>query len=119
MVNLAKALEKEGIATFRFDFAGNGESEGSFAYDTYWRKADDLQAVIEHFSRESRAISTVLRHSKGGDVVLLYALKYLDISAVFNIFGRYDLKRGIKERIGKYSMEKIKQDGFIDIKNRT
>ncbi|KAL4269541.1 hypothetical protein GQ457_HM001420 [Hibiscus cannabinus] len=34
MVTLAAALEKEGITAFRFDFAGNGESEGSFEFVT-------------------------------------------------------------------------------------
>ncbi|KAL9339166.1 hypothetical protein Peur_068181 [Populus x canadensis] len=119
MVNLAKALEKEGTSSFRFDFAGNGESEGSFAYGSYWREADDLRSVMEHFRGASRAISAILGHSKGGDVVLLYASKYQDITTVFNVSGRYDLKRGIEERIGKDFMEKIKQDGFINVKNRT
>ncbi|KAG6740592.1 hypothetical protein POTOM_056047 [Populus tomentosa] len=183
MVNLAKALEKEGTSSFRFDFAGNGESEGSFAYGNYWREADDLRSVMEYFRGASRAISAILGHSKGvhiiiqhlncragdkfslgnvcadavalvaevrshlrwqcmlqvvllataclehslllalsdvgGDVVLLYASKYQDITTVFNVSGRYDLKRGIEERIGKDFMEKIKQDGFINVKNRT
>jgi pimeloyl-ACP methyl ester carboxylesterase len=52
-------------------------------------------------------------------VVLLYASKYQDISTVFNVSGRYDLKRGIEERTGKGFMEKIKQDGFIDVKDGT
>ena len=121
MVNLAKALEKEGISAFRFDLAGNGESEGSFAYGNYRREADDLRAVIEHFrgASPSRGISAILGHSKGGNVVLLYASKYQDISTVFNVSGRYDLKRGIEERTGKGFMEKIKQDGFIDVKDGT
>ncbi|KAG5232550.1 esterase/lipase/thioesterase [Salix suchowensis] len=70
MVNLAKALEKEGISVFRLDFAGNGESEGSFSFGNYRREADDLRAVIEHFRRAtpSRGVSAILGHSKGGDV---------------------------------------------------
>ncbi|KAJ6694218.1 hypothetical protein OIU85_004954 [Salix viminalis] len=119
MVNLAKALEKEGISVFRFDFAGNGESEGSFSFGNYWREADDLRAVIEHFrgAAPSRGVSAILGHSKGAGVVLLYASKYQDISTVFNVSGRYDLKKGIEERAGKNFMEKIEQDGFIDVKN--
>ncbi|XWS26688.1 hypothetical protein CRYUN_Cryun26dG0051700 [Craigia yunnanensis] len=86
MVNLAAALEKEGISVFRFDFAGSGESEGSFLF--------------------------------GGNVVLLYASKYQDIHVVVNVSGRYDLKRGIAERLGEDIMEIIKKDGYFDVKNK-
>ncbi|MFQ6642651.1 hypothetical protein Gotur_017857 [Gossypium turneri] len=65
LTNLAAALEKEGISVFRFDFAGNGESEGSFQYGNYYREADDLHAVLQHFSGENRVVSAILGHSKG------------------------------------------------------
>ena len=34
-VQLADRLEAEGLTTLRFDFSGNGESEGSFHYGNY------------------------------------------------------------------------------------
>ncbi|PPS19705.1 hypothetical protein GOBAR_AA00882 [Gossypium barbadense] len=117
MTNLAAALEKEGISVFRFDFAGNGE--GSFQYGNYYREADDLHAVIQHFSGESHVVSAILGHSKGGNVVLLYASKYQDLRIVVNVSGRYDLKRGIAERLGEDFIEIIKKDGHIDVKNKT
>jgi hypothetical protein len=52
-------------------------------------------------------------------VVLLYPSKYHDIHTVVNLSGRYDLKKGIEERLGKDSMQRIKEDGFIDVKNKT
>lgn len=52
-------------------------------------------------------------------MVLLYASKYRDIQIVVNVSGRYDLKRGIAERLGEDFMEKIKKDGYIDVKNKT
>ncbi|XP_059633123.1 uncharacterized protein LOC132275932 isoform X2 [Cornus florida] len=119
MVNLAVALENEGLSTFRFDFAGNGESEGTFQYGNYWREAEDLHAVIQHFSGANRLISAILGHSKGGNVVLLYASKYHDICTVVNVSGRYNLKGGIEDRLGKDFIERIKKDGFIDVKNRS
>lgn len=41
------------------------ESEGSFSYANYWREADDLRAVIQHFCGANRVISAILGHSKG------------------------------------------------------
>ncbi|KAL1218336.1 hypothetical protein V5N11_028047 [Cardamine amara subsp. amara] len=60
-------------------------------------------------------VPIILGHSRGGDVVLLYASKYGDkIRNVINISGRFDLKKGI--RLGDGYMEKVKQQGFIDAK---
>ncbi|CAI9755714.1 unnamed protein product [Fraxinus pennsylvanica] len=118
MVNLAAAFEKEGISAFRFDFAGNGESEGTFQYGNYRREADDLRVVVKHFRGEKRCVVAIIGHSKGGNAVLLYASKCNDIKTVVNIAGRYNLRRGIEGRLGKDFREKIEQNGFIDVKNR-
>ena len=48
-------------------------------------------------------------------MVLLYASKYHDISNVINLSGRYDLKKGIRERLGEDFLENIKEQGFIDV----
>ncbi|XP_024182156.1 uncharacterized protein LOC112187541 isoform X2 [Rosa chinensis] len=63
--NLAVALEKQGISSFRFDFAGNGESEGAFQVGHLRREADDLHAVIQHFSGSNHVVNAIFGHSKG------------------------------------------------------
>ncbi|GAA0151598.1 hypothetical protein LIER_37315 [Lithospermum erythrorhizon] len=118
MVSIAAALVSEGISAFRFDFAGNGESEGSFQYGNYRREAEDLRAVVEHFTASGREIKAIIGHSKGGNIVLLYASKYHNIFTVVNVSGRYRLERGIQERLGEGFLERIKKDGFIDVKNK-
>lgn len=118
MVNLAAALEKDGISAFRFDFAGNGESEGSFQYGNYYREVEDLRAVVQHFREEKYVTTAIVGHSKGGNVVLLYASKYKDIQTVVNISGRFNLAGGMESRLGKNFVQRIKQDGFIDVKNK-
>uniref|UniRef100_A0A453IRD4 Small ribosomal subunit protein uS10c n=1 Tax=Aegilops tauschii subsp. strangulata TaxID=200361 RepID=A0A453IRD4_AEGTS len=57
--------------------------------------------------------------SKGGDVVIIYASMYQDVSRVINISGRFDLKRGIADRLGSDYMERINQHGFIDVAQKT
>ncbi|KAJ7966424.1 alpha/beta-Hydrolases superfamily protein [Quillaja saponaria] len=118
MVNLAAALEKDGVTAFRFDFAGNGESDGSFQYGNYYREADDLRTVVQYFREKKYVIIAIVGHSKGGNVVLLYASKYNDVPTVVNISGRFNLARGIDGRLGKDFMQRIKQNGYIDVKNR-
>lgn len=50
--------------------------------------------------------------------MLLYASKYRDMRIVVSVSGRYDLRSGIEMRLGVDFMERIKVDGFIDVKNK-
>ncbi|KAK8547363.1 hypothetical protein V6N13_098073 [Hibiscus sabdariffa] len=70
MVTLATALGREGTSAFRFDFAGNVESEGSFMYGNYGREAEDLRAVVQHFRNKERLITAIVGHSKGNLLML-------------------------------------------------
>ncbi|KAK2395601.1 alpha/beta-Hydrolases superfamily protein [Trifolium repens] len=106
------------LAAKRLGFRSR-ESEGSFQYGNYWTEVDDLHAVAQHFRESNRVIRAIVGHSKGGDVVLLYASIYHDIKSVVNLSGRYDLKEGIEERLGKDYLERIKKDSFIDVRTRT
>lgn len=54
----------------------------------------------------------------GGNAVVLYAAKYDEVFKVVNISGRFDLERGIEGRLGKDFLQRIKQDGYIDVKSK-
>ena len=115
--NVAVALEKERIIAFHFYFSGNWESEGGFNYGNCKYEADDLHSVIQHFSNTNCVVTTIIGHSRGGNVVLLYASKYCNdgnVRNVISISGRYDLKKGI--RLGDGYLERIKEQRFIDAK---
>ncbi|KAG9131866.1 hypothetical protein Leryth_023524 [Lithospermum erythrorhizon] len=118
MVNLATSFDNEGISAFRFDFSGNGESEGVFQYGNYYREADDLHCVVQHFHGKGRLVIALIGHSKGGNAVLLYASRHRDVHNVVNIAGRFNLQRGMEGRLGKDFLQKMEQQGFIDVKNR-
>jgi uncharacterized protein (TIGR00725 family) len=51
-VELARTLQKEGIATFRFDFEGCGDSEGNFGEMTIKREARDLNSALKTVLKE-------------------------------------------------------------------
>ncbi|KAL5698659.1 hypothetical protein ACHQM5_029667 [Ranunculus cassubicifolius] len=119
LVSIANGLANEGISSFRFDFSGNGESEGSYLSGTYGREAEDLHAVVLHFTGTKRVIRSIVGHSKGANVVLLYASRYHDVRTLVNISGCLNLMRGVAERLGKDFMQKIKKDGFMDVTDKT
>lgn len=45
---LAAELSTAGIASLRFDYAGNGASEGTFKIGNYWEEVEDIRAAKEH-----------------------------------------------------------------------
>ena len=46
-VNIARELAKQGYAVLRFDYMGNGDSEGEFEESTVRSNIDDINAAIE------------------------------------------------------------------------
>ncbi|VAH21949.1 uncharacterized protein LOC119349212 isoform X1 [Triticum dicoccoides] len=118
LVDLAAALGSVGVNAFRFDFAGNGESEGLFQYGNYRKEADDLRSVVSYFSEQKYDIIALVGHSKGGNAVLLYASMYHDVTVIVNISGRFALEQGMEGRLGKNFLQRIKKDGYIDVRNK-
>lgn len=47
-LKLSRALEKQGIASFRFDFAGSGESDGDFSDMSVSSELRDAEAVLSY-----------------------------------------------------------------------
>ncbi|GJN08780.1 hypothetical protein PR202_ga26736 [Eleusine coracana subsp. coracana] len=45
ILSLADALTSENISVFRFDFSGNGESEGTFQYGNYYKELAPKQKI--------------------------------------------------------------------------
>jgi len=119
IVDLADAITKQGISIFRFDFSGNGESEGEFQYGNYRKEADDLHSVVSYLYQEKYDVTAIVGHSKGGDVVVLYASLYDDVRTVVNLSGRFYLEKGIEERLGKEFIDRINKEGYIDVTGKS
>ena len=72
--NLADTLEKNDIASIRFDFNGHGESYGAFQSMTVPNEIEDLKRVYE-FASKLDGVTTigVAGHSQGGVVAGMFA----------------------------------------------
>lgn len=83
--NITKALADIGIATFRFDFTGLGQSEGDFADTNFSSNVDDLVKAYEYMDKEFSAPSILIGHSLGGAAVLQASHKMEAVKAVATI----------------------------------
>lgn len=76
LIRLARALENNKIASFRFDFEGCGDSEGELETITVKRQASDLEAVINWALKQKNINKNkiaFLGHSLGTVIAALYA----------------------------------------------
>lgn len=75
-VKLSRALEAKGIAAFRFDFAGSGDSDGDFQNMTATSEIRDAKAILEWVKADPRILSdriSLVGLSMGGYVASIVA----------------------------------------------
>lgn len=74
LTTLASDLEKDGIASLRFDFNGHGQSEGRFEDMTVPNEIEDARHVYEYASKLPGVTSiSMAGHSQGGVVTSMTA----------------------------------------------
>ncbi len=80
--DISSAMADIGYQVLRFDFSGNGRSEGTFTQSTYSKQVRELQCAADYI--RSRGASSVLLagHSMGGTAALLAAARMDDVRGV-------------------------------------
>lgn len=82
VVQIARALSREGLAVLRFDFTGLGESEGDFAETTFSSNVDDLVAAAAFMEARGMPPHLLVGHSLGGTAALAAASRIPGLRAV-------------------------------------
>ena len=68
--NISRSVTAAGIAVFRFDFTGLGQSDGDFAETSFSSNVDDLLSAARWLEDQYRAPEMLFGHSLGGTAVL-------------------------------------------------
>lgn len=87
---ISRALNKEGLALFRFDFTGLGSSGGDFANTNFTSNVQDLVAAADFMRENYEAPKIMIGHSLGGTAVLAAAHKIPEVRAIATIGSPYD-----------------------------
>ena len=80
--DLSLALVDEGFKVLRFDFSGNGQSEGNFSESIYSKQIDDLKSAATFMSVRGAPWIGLAGHSMGAMVALLAASEMEKVKAV-------------------------------------
>ncbi|WIA35809.1 hypothetical protein OEZ86_004196 [Tetradesmus obliquus] len=121
LVRLATAFGRScKLASFRFDFSGNGDSEGEFRYGQYRSEAQELRCAKLHLEQQlGRQVVCMLGHSKGATDVLLYAAQWDDVPCVVNLAARYELQQGVLQRLGPAELQQLEETGQVEMSGRS
>eukprot|EP00922_Rhytidocystis_sp_ex-Travisia-forbesii_P027769 GHVS01040772.1.p1 GENE.GHVS01040772.1~~GHVS01040772.1.p1 ORF type:complete len:285 (+),score=56.33 GHVS01040772.1:121-975(+) len=102
------------ITTVRFDFHGNGESDGDndWSFGGYWKEVDqDIRAVVQFLRSEELNVVMLIGHSRAAGDVLLYSMRFDDVPLVVGVAGRFDMARGITKHFGEAQMKLLEEGG--------
>jgi putative redox protein len=86
--DLADALTTEGLAALRFDFSGNGQSEGAFDQSSYSKHIGEVETAGQLLSDRGAAWIGLAGHSMGASIAVLAAARMAEAKAVCAIAGR-------------------------------
>ena len=82
---ISRALNNVGIALFRFDYTGLGESEGDFTNTNFSSNVQDLIAAANFMRENFQAPQILVGHSLGGTAAIAAAAFIPEIKAVATI----------------------------------
>jgi alpha-beta hydrolase superfamily lysophospholipase len=99
LVELAKALCKQGYVVVRFDPTGTWESEGNISDYTISQYFDDIRHIIDYMLSQNKYTQILIGgHSRGGEVSVLYASRNNKITGVLGIMPSHGPVTGQKRK---------------------
>ncbi len=100
VAGLAEALQQAGIASLKFSFAGNGDSEGRFIDCTVTKEIGDLGAVLDVLEKAGRVIAYG-GHSMGGAVGVKRTAADDRIKVLLSLAGMVDCAKFAQTEFGE------------------
>ncbi len=110
---ISRALNEDGIAVFRFDFTGLGQSEGNFSNTNFTSNVNDILAAADFMRAELSAPAIMMGHSLGGAATFLAANRVPEVQAVATIGAPANAVNVLKQ-FGD-EIETIEQEGRADV----
>lgn len=83
--HIARALNREGIGVFRFDFTGLGDSQGDFADTNFSSNVSDLIDAAGYMEAQGMPPRILIGHSLGGAAAIKAAASIPSVRAVVAI----------------------------------
>ncbi|MBI4020117.1 MAG: alpha/beta fold hydrolase [Candidatus Aenigmarchaeota archaeon] len=112
---LTDLLLKRGIATFRFDFYGHGESTGSMEDVTLTKAVLNLLAAHLLVKKKGFSKVGILGSSFGGAVAIIFSSMLSDIKCLGLKSPVSDYKEQFSVKYGTKGLERWKEKGYVTL----
>jgi putative redox protein len=114
---IARDLEASGNAALRFDFSGNGQSEGIFSESTYSKQISEMTAAVELLKDRGVGRIGLAGHSLGAVVAMLTAFEMPDVMGVCCLGGRLTGMSPF-EFLDRRQKEQVQRSGRVSFTSR-
>lgn len=114
-IEICRKLFENGFNAYRFDFSGNGKSEGRFEESTISKDIEDVKSVVDYFKNKNYGIFCLIGHSQGAVEVLLHQSKYNSAKCVIDISGLVDQRDMTTRKYTKAQIEEINKKGYTKV----
>jgi len=110
-------LAAAGFIALRFDFSGNGQSEGDFAASTYSKQIAEIQKSIDIIADNGAEWIGLAGHSMGAVIAILTAARMNRIKAVCALAGRLSGLRAT-HFFSKRQLKELHDTGRVSFSSR-
>jgi uncharacterized protein len=110
-------LCEAGFAALRFDFSGNGQSQGHFEQSTWSKQIQEMEAAVALMRKKGFTWIGLAGHSLGAAIALLTARHLKDIGAVCRIAGRISTT-GPMQFLSPAQQQTLAQTGRVGFSSR-
>jgi putative redox protein len=114
---ICSALDEAGFMALRFDFSGNGQSQGYFEQSTWSKQVLEMEAAIALMEKKGAPWIGLAGHSLGAAIALLTARRIKSVSAVCRVAGRVSATRPM-HFLTPPQQQTLEQTGHVGFNSR-
>lgn len=110
-------LSATGFMALRFDFSGNGQSQGQFEQSTWSKQILEMEAAVALVQKKGATWIGLAGHSLGAAIALLVAQRMASVSAVCRVAGRVSGTRPM-HFLTPVQQKTLRQTGNVEFSSR-
>jgi len=115
--SLCHLLADQGFTVLRFDFSGNGQSEGSFVESTYSKQIAEMETAAAYLADRGVSWLGLAGHSMGAMVALLAGAKSASVKAICALAARSRVM-GAAELLSPAQLQELQETGRVRFVSR-